>query len=136
MVQSLAPSIGEDEPWTNIANIRSKAYKNGLTNALSGYEVDIPDDAIAMLATKNSQQKIQSIEWKEEYDFGTQIPLYIEIKIKIKTAGELLRQINLYRSVASYGAKIMVVAPSESWDPDVREILKEQGVYTLNYLSD
>lgn len=101
-----------------------------------GVNVDgFPSDVIACAITKTSVQflsnpKISS--YIDRQDFS----VYVEAKTKIKSAGEILRQINLYRSVARAGSKFVVVAPSDAWEPDTKEILREQGVGALDYLSN
>ena len=77
-----------------------------------------------------SEPKISGYEYKQEF------PIYVEAKTKIRTAGEILRQINLYRSVVRSGSRFIVVAPADAWEPDMKDILREQGVGALDYLSN
>jgi hypothetical protein len=54
--------------------------------------------------------------------------LLVEAKSVLPTVGELMRQIQLYRT--AFGGKIVVVSPDDSYS----NILSEQGVTFVKYI--
>lgn len=59
--------------------------------------------------------------------FGGKERILVEVKSKLPTLGELMRQINLYRE--AHRGKVVVVSPDDSYT----EILATQGVLFLRY---
>lgn len=71
-------------------------------------------------------------EWAHDIHY-----VYAEAKTDIRSAGELLRQMNVYRGyVSTRGNKFLVVAPREKVPCGVETILKEQGINFLAYRSN
>jgi hypothetical protein len=60
--------------------------------------------------------------------------LIFEAKAKIRTAGELIRQLQLYREYTS--GIFVVVAPPQAFRGEIRTILMEQKFHTIIYQSD
>ncbi len=61
------------------------------------------------------------------------IRLLFEVKSEIRSIGELMRQLQLYRSTDSFrniSTKLIVVAPPHA---DAKRICNEQGVHFLEY---
>jgi hypothetical protein len=59
--------------------------------------------------------------------FGGKDRILVEVKSKLPTLGELMRQINLYRE--AHRGKVVVVSPDDSY----AEVLATQGVQFLKY---
>ncbi len=59
--------------------------------------------------------------------FGGKDRILVEVKSKLPTLGELMRQINLYRE--AHRGKVVVVSPDDSYV----EVLKTQDVLFLKY---
>ncbi len=59
--------------------------------------------------------------------FGGKDRVLVEVKSKLPTLGELMRQINLYRQ--AHHGKVVVVSPDDSY----AEVLVTQGVLFLKY---
>ena len=59
--------------------------------------------------------------------FGGKEQILVEVKSKLPTLGELMRQINLYRE--AHRGKVVVVSPVDSYS----EVLATQGVLFLQY---
>ena len=53
--------------------------------------------------------------------------ILVEAKSELPTLGELMRQINLYRT--AFDGKVVVVSPDDTF----ADILKEQGVTFIKY---
>lgn len=73
--------------------------------------------------------KLSENGWKAEWGavYSAENRIDFEVKTEIPSLGELIRQINMYKS---YGAKnIFVVAPDDTH----REILQEQGIGFIKY---
>lgn len=96
---------------------------------------DFPTDAIGCAISRKSVRFLSKV-YVSKYVSNKDTRIYVEIKTKIRSAGELLRQINLYRMTASRGSKFLVVAPADAWEPDIKNILREQGVGAVDYLSN
>jgi hypothetical protein len=114
----------------------SKAWINGNVAPIVDTNPALSENEIGLVCTMNSIRLVKKCYWEGRGDYQSNIVIYVEAKTKIRTAGELLRQINLYKSAARSGAKFLVVAPASAWEPDMREILHEQGVATLNYMAN
>ena len=95
----------------------------------------LPDASKGVLANKTSAQSLISAGYAKNVRHN-QIYLYIEAKTKIRSVGELMRQLNLYRSITKSGSRFLVVAPSSEWDHDTKSILREQGIATVDYLAN
>jgi len=59
-----------------------------------------------------------------------------EAKTEIRSVGELIRQLQVYRMLVGEKASIVVVAPAAAFKGEAREILAEQRVHTLVYQSN
>lgn len=125
-----------NQPQDFVVATRDYAWLNAAASPVGDLRPDLPNDAIALVCTTESIYSVSSCYWKADQQYGSDIPLYLEAKTKIRSAGELLRQINLYKGVSRTGAKFIVVAPSNAWEEETRDILREQGVATLNYMAN
>lgn len=94
-----------------------------------------PDSSKGVLANKTSARSLINADYSSNIRYK-QIWLYVEAKTKIRSIGELLRQLNLYRSIARSGSRFLVVAPPVEWDHDMKSILREQGIATVDYLAN
>jgi len=56
--------------------------------------------------------------------------LFVEVKTVIPNLGELMRQMNFYRSfLTEYGSKFMVICPDDRY----KRIINEQGIWFYKY---
>ena len=95
----------------------------------------LPEGVKGIIAGWRSTYAVKEVRWLKSQEFS-ETHLYVEAKTKIKTAGELLRQINLYRSVTGEQCRYLVVAPASELDLEIKDILIEQKVSVLNYMSN
>lgn len=114
---------------------RENVWMNGEEHPIA-IKPEIPDGFIGAIWSQSSAHLIESLGWASHESWYEDIEVYIEAKTKIRSAGELLRQINLYKTTTSRSTRFIVVAPAEAWDPEVRTILEEQMVVPLNYMSN
>lgn len=96
---------------------------------------NFPDGIIGIIANKSFARALTNVAYAKIHRFD-EIRLYVEAKTKIRSIGELMRQLNLYRSVVRSGSKFLVVAPSMEWDSETKAILHEQGIATVDYLAN
>lgn len=94
-----------------------------------------PDGIIGIIANKTSARALVNVAYAKVHRYD-EIRLYVEAKTKIRSIGELMRQLNLYRSVVRSGSRFLVVAPSMEWDSETKAILHEQGIATVDYLAN
>jgi hypothetical protein len=111
-------------------------YLNGNKEPLPDFASPLPASSVGLLVTTQSQHIVTEANWETNDWAHEYITIYIEAKTKIKSAGDLLRQINLYRSVTKSTDQFLVIAPASAWDPDLKCILNEQSVITLNYMAN
>lgn len=109
--------------------VDGKAIQDGLS--IDGFPTDVVGCAFSRNRVRFLAKPYVS-KHLQHYDTR----LYIEVKTKIRSAGELLRQVNLYRYTVARGSRFVVVAPADAWEPDVKNILREQGVGAMDYLSN
>jgi hypothetical protein len=99
----------------------------------------VSDDVLRLMkgvvATSGGSWRVTQCNWSHDRDYA-EVKLLIEAKTEIRAAGELIRQLNLYRSAVSGETKVIVVAPASQWKPGLEDILREQGFYTLTYLAN
>jgi hypothetical protein len=82
--------------------------------------------------------RINHIGWEikgQPLEYET-LDLMCEAKTSFPTVGATLRQINLYKSHGNRFQKWLVVAPADAWPSGAQEILSEQGVTPVTYLSN
>lgn len=80
--------------------------------------------------------RIHNLRWEckeRSWDYET-LELMCEAKTTIRTVGETLRQIKLYKSHGHRSQKWIVVAPAEAWPTGAQDIFAEQGVTPISYL--
>lgn len=118
------------------------AFYNGSSLKVDGTKIDgevfvddFPKDVIGCMISRKSVQFLGQ-PYISSYVRSDGFSIYVEAKTKIRSAGEVLRQINLYRSVVRSGSSFVVVAPTDAWEPDMKAILREQGVGTVDFLSN
>lgn len=111
-------------------------WANGRDEPLIDLRPILPVGIIAIIITRSSCFLIKRLEWSVSKYYFDDINLFVEAKTKIRSAGELLRQINLYKSVVRSNSRFLVIAPASAWEPEMRDILAEQGVATLNYMAN
>ena len=66
----------------------------------------------------------------EDYEIKNFIDIYIEAKSKKPFIGDIVRQINFYKSMTSENAIFILISPDILND---KEILSEQGILSFNY---
>lgn len=86
-------------------------------------------------ASPSGSCRLVRSQWRHQGDYKN-IKLLVEAKTTIRSAGELLRQMNLYRGAVEGEKRLLVVAPASAWVEDLREILREQNICTLTYLAN
>ena len=68
---------------------------------------------------------------KDKKEWDDERPrVFFEIKTKIPSAGELLRQLKVYKTYLTYKQQVFVVV---SPDDTFAELLKEQGFFFYKY---
>ena len=94
------------------------------------YIVGFVDMAVTFqLPRLNLNIELEENGWNSKWNIGyaTDNRINFEVKTEIPSLGELIRQLNMYKS---YGAKnIFVVAPDDSH----KELLQEQGIGFIKY---
>ena len=69
------------------------------------------------------------MDWAHE-----EYKVFVEAKTEVRSAGELLRQMNLYRThLSKKNSFFLVVAPREKVPAELPTILDEQGIKFLAY---
>jgi hypothetical protein len=96
---------------------------------------EIPSFLGQSVIYKGIVYRISNIRWYESSEVE-KTPLMVEAKNGIRSAGELLRQINLYRQATPTETIFLVVAPTSAWANGLPGILKEQGIAVLTYLAN
>lgn len=98
--------------------------------------IAIPEGYAGIFGSKDGLHFLHSAEWSIDYNGPHSFNLYVEVKTKLRSVGELMRQINLYRTHIPKGSRFIVVAPVDQLEPETREILQEQGVGVVPYMSN
>ncbi|PKP66740.1 MAG: hypothetical protein CVT85_00635 [Alphaproteobacteria bacterium HGW-Alphaproteobacteria-7] len=98
------------------------------------YEIS---DLLAIIRHRYGTIGIKDFSWGQYDSLAETHDVYVEAKTEVRSAGELLRQMNLYRAhTPSRGNKFLVVAPRDKVPTELEEILNEQGIYFLAYQSN
>lgn len=124
-----------------IPSDRKVLFWNGNRTWIDGKiaEIDIgepfPAEGIGIVSTREGVRFLSRVAFSAKPDFR-EFRLYVEAKTKIRSVGELMRQMNLYRSIVKSGSRFLVAAPSNEWDADTKTILHEQGLATVDYLAN
>ena len=104
-----------------IPSDRKFLFWNGKNVWIDGKHADnsmrepLPADGIGIVATKEGAIMIKKVIYDQRPDFK-EFRLYVEAKTKIRSVGELMRQMNLYRSIVRPGSRFLISAPSSEWD--------------------
>lgn len=94
----------------------------------------LPQKYAAMYGMNGSLFGVTGVEWNSYEGDKDDILVIVEAKTTIRSAGELMRQINLYRSaVSARNRRFLVTAPRQSVAAEVIDVLLEQGVNFLPY---
>ena len=126
---SLIPSDREFLFWDGRKTwIDRKLVENGIIERL-------PAEGIGVVATKEGALFLRSASYTAKHEFRD-FSLFVEAKTKIRSVGELMRQMNLYRTTVKSGSRFLVTAPSSEWDAGTKAILNEQGLATVDYLAN
>ncbi len=82
--------------------------------------------------------RISDLRWEcQSLPWGYKtLEVMCEAKTTIRTVGEVLRQIKLYKSHGHRLQRWIVVAPAEAWPTGSQDIFTEQGVTPISYLSN
>lgn len=80
---------------------------------------------------------LREAEWTQTNWATEEFNIFIEAKTEVRAAGELIRQMNLYRAhLSAKNAKYLVVAPRNRIPHNLPEILSEQGLHFLAHDSN
>jgi|GEM_PF-3325234 len=115
--------------WEPKKNAEKILFDFGLSDELKNLPFVFKSDSLHF---------VSNVRWEfdgGDYDYD-RIDLVVEAKTEIRSAGELMRQMNFYRDHLSRGTKCLVVAPAHAWRGDTKSILNEQRIHTLNYMSN
>lgn len=96
----------------------------------------LPTSYLGIYGDESNVFALTFAKWRERSFGASSLRLLVEAKTKIRSVGELMRQINLYRTHVHKDCQFIVVAPPDQIDPDTRQILEEQRVGVLTYMSN
>ena len=96
----------------------------------------LPPQYKALFAIDGSIFGVGNIEWRSHESDKEDTLVIVEAKTKIRSAGELLRQLNAYRSLIPGKRRILVVAPRSEVGLELEMILQEQGIDFLAFQSN
>jgi len=105
--------------------IKSKDYIIGFIDMAVFFELPVLDISIEL--AENGWNVKWEIRYSEYDGYGEKNRVYFEVKTEIPSLGELIRQVNMYKS---YGArKIFVIAPDDTH----ANLLQEQGIGLIKF---
>lgn len=111
----------------------SVVSKNGAVVGANDLSVTVTVRSVGLHGDFSDEERPRKVGWTYYQPKSTKV--VFEAKSRIGTMGELLRQMQFYRTHMP-NAVFVVVAPAAEFRGETRQILKEQNIVPLTYLSN